>query len=137
MNNTDGKSIVFFDGTCVLCHGFFKWLVKKDQNRLFSFATLQSPTGVEMTKHLKVKVNEETIILLHEGTAFTFSSAVLKIFILLGGFNKILGRLGFIFPKTIRDGVYLIISRYRYKIFGKQACMIPDSKTRDRFISNL
>jgi predicted DCC family thiol-disulfide oxidoreductase YuxK len=137
MNNSVGKSIVFFDGTCVLCHGFFRWLIKNDRNKLFSFATLQSPPGVEMIKHLKVKVNEETIILLHQGTAFTFSSAVLKIFILLGGFNKIVGRLGFIFPKILRDGVYLFISRYRYKIFGKQACMIPDSETRDRFISHL
>ncbi len=135
MTDTDGKSIVFFDGSCVLCHGFFKWLLKKDQKKIFSFATLQSPPGIEMMRQLHVKANEETIILLHLGKSYTFSSAVLKICILLGGGYKLLGKSGLVFPKFIRDSVYLFISRYRYKFFGQQACMIPDAETRDRFVS--
>jgi predicted DCC family thiol-disulfide oxidoreductase YuxK len=133
----DGKSVVFFDGTCVLCNGFFKWLVKKDQKKIFSFATLQSPTGIGIMKQLQVKANEETIILLHLGKSYTFSSAVLRICILLGGVYALLGRSGLLFPKFIRDSVYLFISRYRYKFFGQQACMIPDAETRDRFVSGV
>jgi len=135
MINTDGKSIVFFDGTCVLCHSFFKWLLKNDRNKIFSFATLQSPIGLEKVRQLKIKTNEETIILLHLGKSFTFSSAVFKIFILLGGGYKLLGKSGFLFPKFIRDGIYLFTSRYRYKIFGQQACMIPNTEIKDRFVS--
>lgn len=87
-----------------------------------------------MVKQLNVIANEETIILLYQKKTFTFSSAVLKIFIILGGYYKVLGRLGLVFPKFIRDNVYLLISRYRYKIFGRQDCMIPDAGTKDRFV---
>lgn len=128
------KPVVFFDGTCILCSAFFQWLIKNDKQEIFLFSTLQSKAGVEIVHQLGIKAEQETIILLLDTHAFTFSSAVLKILVLLGGRWKILGRIGFIFPKFLRDAIYLLVSRNRYKWFGQQACMIPDQMVKSRFI---
>jgi predicted DCC family thiol-disulfide oxidoreductase YuxK len=38
-------------------------------------------------------------------------------------------------PKPLRDAVYGLIARNRYRIFGKyDACMVPDANLRARVI---
>jgi predicted DCC family thiol-disulfide oxidoreductase YuxK len=40
-----------------------------------------------------------------------------------------------IIPKFIRDGIYMVISKNRYKWFGKkEKCMLPSKDNRDRFL---
>ncbi|MEP7266491.1 MAG: DCC1-like thiol-disulfide oxidoreductase family protein [Saprospiraceae bacterium] len=129
------QPIIYFDGTCVLCNWFFKWLVQHDKKKLFQFDTLQSIAGQELVDRLKMEVVEETVVLRHNKETYTYSTAVLKIFKMMGGWYKLMGILGLLFPKFLRDGVYLFISKNRYKWFGQQACYIPDKSTKERFVN--
>jgi len=76
----------------------------------------------------------DTFVLLEKGKIYTKSTAALKLMKRLNGLWPML--YGFIIiPAFIRDAVYSLIARNRYKWFGKKdSCMIPDPKVRSRFL---
>jgi predicted DCC family thiol-disulfide oxidoreductase YuxK len=130
----DASPILLFDGTCVLCNVFFQWLVKKDISCKFYFATLQSDYGQQIIKENGYHTNVDSVILVKDGKAYIYSEAALNALVLLGGFYKMMGKLGLLFPRLVRDTVYQFIAKNRYKWFGQKACMIPDHRIRKRFI---
>ena len=76
----------------------------------------------------------DTLILIEDGKAFTHSTAVLKIYQQLSGGWSILYDF-IVVPQFIRDPLYDLFAKYRYKIFGKQnECRIPTNEERARFI---
>ncbi|HNT19888.1 MAG TPA: DCC1-like thiol-disulfide oxidoreductase family protein [Saprospiraceae bacterium] len=125
--------ILVFDGTCILCHSFFQWVIKKDRNKIFRFATLQSEAGKVVLGNLNIPGGYDTVLLKLGGRIYTYSTAALKTLIILGGFYGWLGRAGFVFPRIFRDWVYRIIARNRYRWFGNKECLVPDEELRDRF----
>lgn len=126
--------IILFDGTCMLCNSFFKWIIKHDQNQIFRFATIQSDIAKTLIQEKKFESSMDTVLLIHQGQILTYSSAVLRSLVLLGGFPSLLGRLGLLVPKIIRDPIYRFVSKNRYGWFGSQTCMIPDEEMKKRFV---
>ena len=62
------------------------------------------------------------------------STAVLEIARYLGGFWRIFLAI-YIIPRPIRDVLYDLFARYRYRVFGKyDTCQIPSPEVRQRFI---
>jgi predicted DCC family thiol-disulfide oxidoreductase YuxK len=62
------------------------------------------------------------------------SDAILSIVGELGGFWRIAG-MGKILPRPIRDGLYNLVARNRYRVFGKyETCMLPEPKHRKKFL---
>ena len=109
MNSSD-NNIVFFDSECVLCGNFLKLLLRIDRNKQLKFASLQSEFSKEVLPEELVQSNNyKTVAFYHNGEVYTYSTAVLKIFSLIGLPWSIL-QIGYIFPKSIRDAIYLILS---------------------------
>ncbi|MBO1581684.1 thiol-disulfide oxidoreductase DCC family protein [Bacillus bingmayongensis] len=133
--NFSTNSIILFDGVCNLCNSWVQFVIQRDPEAVFKFASLQS----EIAKSLIMKYEREykggdSIILFEEGNLYTKSTAVLKILRKLRGPIKILTILIFI-PKFARDKIYDMVARNRYRWFGKQtSCMIPTKDVRDRFL---
>jgi len=121
------ERIILFDGECILCNKAVLLLIKRDPNKLFLFASLQSPYGESLLR--KIGINSKTlnsIILVHGNDYFIKSRAVLEILKELEGYS-ILNRLLKIFPTSILDIFYDIIAKIRYKLFGKtKICVIYD-----------
>tara|TARA_Y100001933_G_C18927387_1_gene533778 strand:- start:658 stop:1080 length:423 start_codon:yes stop_codon:yes gene_type:complete len=117
----DKKSIIVFDGICSLCNKFVLFVVKRDYNDHFRFISLQSPN---LHKYLnssnKIDANEANSILLinHEGSVKIKSEAIALIFSRLKGM-KSLNLIVNLFPNKIRNLVYSLVAKHRYKIFGK------------------
>lgn len=133
MNTPD--FIVLFDGHCHLCDRSVKMILKYDFQQKFSFASLQSQTGKMLIVKHKINVHQgESIILIKKEKFFIKSDAALWIASELKyPVNLIAGLI--IFPPFIRNYVYDIVAKYRYKWFGKSdSCLIPDSNQRHRFI---
>jgi predicted DCC family thiol-disulfide oxidoreductase YuxK len=129
--------ILYFDGTCVLCNFFFRWLIKMDKKELFFFATLQSAAGQELQQKLSLtQLNEETVIYVNGPIMYYYSDAVLHAMIQLGGFYQWLGKMGFWLPSRIRNRMYHWVSKNRYRWFGTKACLLPDDRLRLRFIKD-
>ncbi len=62
------------------------------------------------------------------------SDAILFLLKHLGGIWK-LAAVGRILPRTIRDGIYGLVARNRYRVFGKsEACMLPSPESRAKFL---
>ena len=75
-----------------------------------------------------------SVIFIDEGKIYLKSTAAIRSLGVLGGIYK-LGYIAFIIPPTLRDYIYDLIARKRYKWFGQQSCLVPGSDRKDRFIS--
>lgn len=129
------KIIVLFDGVCNLCNGAVQFIIKRDRNEKFLFASLQSNFGKDqLTKSGLDPLSLQSILVIEGDSVFQRSDAALKIASHLAGIWSYLSVLRFV-PKIFRDGVYNFIASHRYSIFGKQdSCMIPTAELKTRFI---
>lgn len=76
----------------------------------------------------------DTFILIQEGKTYGRSTAALRIARQLKGFWPALYVL-ILVPRALRDSLYNILARNRYKLFGRrETCMIPSPELRDRFM---
>jgi predicted DCC family thiol-disulfide oxidoreductase YuxK len=130
------KSVILFDGYCNLCNSQVNSILRFDSKKFFYFSNLDSSFSKKVIKENKVESLEgKTIILYHNNKIIIKSNAAIKIAYLLGGFFKIF-IIFKILPNFIRDGIYDIISRNRYRWFGKSdSCYIPKKEILDRFIN--
>ena len=132
----NSQRIILFDGVCNLCNGWVKFVIQRDNKNHFKFTPLQSESG----KQLLIRFGYETaklssIILIGKKKLYHKSDAVLEIFFILGGFWKAFYVFK-ILPLSLRDWMYDVVARYRYKLFGRQeTCMIPTIDMRSRFLS--
>lgn len=121
MGSLQHTNHVQFDGVCNLCNGFVQFLIWQDKKQILSFGALQHEDP-----HPE-RANYTTVIYTRFGQSYTQSSAVLKILGDLGGIWN-LTRIFWIIPRPIRDWIYEVISRNRYRWFGKQeTCLLPKS----------
>jgi predicted DCC family thiol-disulfide oxidoreductase YuxK len=135
MNNFNNKSIILFDGVCNLCNASVNFIIKHDKKERFLFASLQSDAAKEILLQFpSKKIELSSLILIENGKIYEKSSAILKITKHLNsGLN--LFYIFKIIPKLLRDKLYSIIAKNRYKWFGKKSsCMIPTKKQKNRFI---
>ncbi|MBA3649118.1 MAG: thiol-disulfide oxidoreductase DCC family protein [Chitinophagales bacterium] len=136
MNTGNLKSIILFDGVCNLCNGFVRFIIKHDSKERFVFSALQSDKGKEILSRYNLPIkNISTVVLVENGKVFLQSSAVLRIARRLNGGWKLFYFFR-IFPKFIRDFAYSMVSKYRYRIFGKKdECMVPTAELKTRFLT--
>lgn len=127
--------IVFFDGHCILCNRSVDFLLRKDRKHKLKYTSLQSESSKSFLSKIEPNLlNEDTIILYHQGQLLLRSDAVQKIAVLLG-FPYSLLKIFRIIPRPVRDRVYNYIARNRFSWFGrKDKCRVPDDDTRDRII---
>jgi predicted DCC family thiol-disulfide oxidoreductase YuxK len=129
------KAIILFDGVCNLCNASVNFIIKKDKNDSFRFASIQGETGKVILDQLGIDPKkEDTIILYHKGKFYTRSTAVLRIVRSLNGLWPIL-YVFIVVPKFIRDSIYRFIAKHRYSWFGqKDSCMVPTKELLGKFL---
>ena len=124
-------NIVFFDGVCPICNFFIRFLLKINKKRTLFFSPLQGET---FKKLLTEDYHLQTIVFYQNQKTYTLSEAVIRILMTSTPMFKFLF-LFLLIPKVLRDFLYKIISRFRYKIFGQyQQCPMPDDKVKERFL---
>ena len=131
-----GNPIILFDGICNLCNSSVQYVIKHDKDNKFRFASLQGNMGQQLLKQYELPLNElNSFVLIQDGKAYTRSTASLFVARQLTGMVKLL--YGFIIvPAFIRNWVYDIIAKNRYKWFGKRdSCMIPTESLKSRFLN--
>lgn len=131
----EGHSIVLVDGVCHFCQGITKWIIKRDPEGKYHFASLQSDVAKELLEKGGLSTDSmDTFVLIEDGEYYTRSTAALKLakglkfpYPLLYAF--------IIVPKFIRNAVYNLVARNRYRWFGKdEACMLPTPEIKNRFL---
>ena len=135
MEKSNNKSIVLFDGICNLCNSSVQFVINHDNKQHFLFASIQSDASAKLLLQHNYKNNSLNSIVLIEGDkTYNKSTAVLKIAGKLDGIWKVLC-IFLLVPKFIRDKVYDIIAKNRYRWFGKKKeCVYYIDLYKNRFI---
>lgn len=129
------SAIVLFDGVCNFCNGSVNFVIERDATGYFKFAPLQSEIGQMLLDKYGIDKSEtDSVILIEEEKAYTHSTAALRIARKLDGLWSFFYIFRFI-PRVLRDFIYKLFAKYRYKLFGKKdACMMPTPEIRARFL---
>ena len=134
----DPRPVILFDGVCNLCNSAVQWVIEHDKDRRFYFASLQSDAARrELEKVLgldEIDALPDSIVLLDSDGVHTRSAAALRIARGLGR-PFVLLRLGVVLPRPLRDAIYDLIARNRYRWFGRRdTCMTPTPDIAARFL---
>jgi len=136
---TDGPTqLILFDGVCNLCNTTVQRIIARDPNRRFRFGTLQSDAARRALEEASASMDlddlPDSIVLLDSEGVHTRSTAAIRIARQLG-FPYVLLGLGVVLPRRVRDSLYQMVARNRYRWFGRQdQCMVPTSELAARFI---
>jgi predicted DCC family thiol-disulfide oxidoreductase YuxK len=127
--------IVLFDGVCKFCNAGVNFLLDRDSRARLRFATLQSPAGQALLEKFGLPTRHfDTFALIQGERCFTRSTAALRVAWLLDPPWCWLYPL-LLVPPFLRDWVYTLIARNRYRWFGKlDACRVPSPEVRSRFL---
>jgi predicted DCC family thiol-disulfide oxidoreductase YuxK len=127
--------IVLFDGVCNLCSSVVTFTISRDPDGIFRFASLQSESGRFFLNKFGLSTDDFGSFVLIEGDNFFLrSTAVLRLCKTLNGLWPLIYLL-IIIPRPIRDFIYKIVAKNRYKWFGrKEECFIPSADITNRFL---
>jgi predicted DCC family thiol-disulfide oxidoreductase YuxK len=133
--------ILLYDGVCGLCNRLVQFILRRDRNAIFRFASLQSDLAARiLTRHgadpsdldtVRVVVNPD----LPDEYLLSRSDAVLFVLNQLGGLWRPTTSVLQLLPKSLRDAAYKTVARHRYRIFGRsETCILPNHHDRSRFL---
>jgi len=128
-------SIILFDGVCNFCNYWVNFTIDRDEKNIYKFATLQSEQGQILLQQYNLNPTKiDSFILIRGENVFTKSTAALRISRTLSGPVKIIYPFIFL-PKFLRDFIYGLIGKNRYKLFGKRdVCRVPSEKEKEKFL---
>lgn len=136
----ESHPLVLYDGVCGLCNRLNHFLLKRDLHDRFRFASLQSSFSESLLRQHGAEARDlDTVYVVidHGGPGerlLSRSDAILYLLSQLDGVWN-LGRLGRVLPKAVRDQIYNLVARNRYRLFGKhESCLLPDPKHREKFL---
>lgn len=131
---------MLYDGVCGLCDRFIQFLIRIDRRDRLRFAALQGPLGALILKQngLVPGVLSTVIVVANYGSdasrVLDRSEAALFAIYSTGGVYRG-ARVLRIVPRFLRDWVYTLIARSRYRLFGQlEACPVPKAENRRKFL---
>lgn len=134
--------VILFDGVCNLCNGFVRFVVERDPEGRFHFASLQSDFAREALAPHDVDPEElsTVFLLVDRGTErerlLERSDAALAVMRELGPGWRFLALARYL-PRFVRDGVYRFVAKRRYRWFGRRdECPLPTPETSARFLDH-
>ncbi|MFB2550587.1 thiol-disulfide oxidoreductase DCC family protein [Ensifer soli] len=131
----DTRPIVVFDAECVLCSANAPFVLARDHARRFRLASMQGEAGAALYRRFGIDpADPDTLIVVEGDRARRDSDAVLSIYAGLGWPWKALALLRLV-PRVVRDPLYRLIARDRYRLFGRrETCWMPPSDAADRIL---
>lgn len=128
--------IILYDGVCIFCSSWVRFVAKRDVARRFRFTPIQSGYGSRLARHFGIDPDDpDTNAVIHGGAAYFKSDAALTVLSQLPRWEWV--RVLFAIPLALRNPVYNLVARNRYRIFGRSdACMVPDATLRERVIES-
>ena len=126
------NEIIIYDGICILCNFFMRFILKKDKSLNFKATTLQSNYTIK--NYPQVTKVDSVALVLKNGVILQKSRAVY--YILKKVKTLFLIRvLIFILPSFFSDLVYDLVAKTRYMIFGRHdSCPIFEDDLNSRII---
>jgi predicted DCC family thiol-disulfide oxidoreductase YuxK len=131
------QPILLFDGACNFCNDSVNFVIDHDPAGQFRFASLQSDMGRDLlASHGLADLPLSTMVLIDGDKAYLDSEGVLRTAKRLGGVFALLVPF-LLVPRALRDPLYRLFARNRYRLFGKtDQCRVPSPEVRARFLDH-
>jgi predicted DCC family thiol-disulfide oxidoreductase YuxK len=126
--------VILYDGVCIFCSRWIRFVATRDDAKRFRFTAIQSDYGARLARAFGIDPDDpDTNAVIHGGVACFKSDAALTVLSNLPGYRWT--RMFFAVPKPLRNTVYDLVAKNRYRIFGKyDACFVPDEAMRERVV---
>ena len=126
--------VILYDGVCIFCSRWVRFVATRDVSQKFRFAAIQSPYGTRLAQAFGINpADPDTNAVIHGGVAWFKSDAALTVLSNLPGWRWVM--VLFAVPRPLRNAVYNLVARNRYRIFGKyDECFVPDADMRARVL---
>jgi|CXWL01.1.fsa_nt_gi predicted DCC family thiol-disulfide oxidoreductase YuxK len=127
--------ILIFDGVCNICSFGVGIVLRADKQGVFRFAFGQGERGSALKEAYGLpKGDLENVTLIEDGRYYTKSDAVIEVVRRLP-FPWPLLSIFKIVPKFLRDPLYSLVARNRYRWFGiRQSCFVPAPEHLSQFV---
>ena len=127
--------IVVFDAQCLLCDGWVRFLLRHDRAGLYRFASVQGTTGRQLLAEAGLQADGlQTLLLVDGQRTWQHTAAILRIIDGLGWPWR-LAWLAWLVPAFVRDPLYRLVARNRYRLFGStDVCILPPADHAARFL---
>jgi predicted DCC family thiol-disulfide oxidoreductase YuxK len=134
MTHWPDDDVILYDGVCVFCSRWIRFVIARDKQKRFRFTPIQSAYGTRLAQAFGIDPDDpDTNAVVHGGKAHLKSDAALTVLSNLSGWGWT--RALFAVPKPLRDAVYGLVARNRYRIFGRyDVCFVPDAELRKRVL---
>ena len=131
----DGPELIVYDGRCVLCSGFVRFVIRRDRFARFRFTMAQSSLGQALYRHYRLDpVEFETNLVIADGRLHAKLASFTRVMIGLGWPWRVAALLRAV-PGPVADWLYDRIAGNRYRLFGRyDACQIPTAELSARII---
>jgi predicted DCC family thiol-disulfide oxidoreductase YuxK len=135
--------ILLYDGVCGLCNRFVQFVLRRDPDGIFRFASLQSAFAASILARYNLgRADLDTVYVVVNRDSqqppeflLSRSDAVLFVIKQLGALGRSVAFPLQLLPKFVRDRAYNAVARRRYRIFGKfESCRLPSAQDRSRFL---
>ena len=135
MSGETGATVVF-DGVCVLCNGWVRFLLRHDRRGRYRFAAMQGESGRALLHAHGLDPDDPvSFLLVEDGRAHTDTDAIILVLGSLGGFWRVPAAVLSLLPRALRDPLYRVMARNRYRLFGRHAqCPLPTPGQAARFL---
>ena len=133
-NRWPDDDVILYDGVCIFCSRWVRFVATRDVAGKFRFTAIQSPYGIRLAQTFGIDAEDpDTNAVIHGGAAHFKSDGALTVLSHLPRWRWT--RLLFVVPRPLRDAIYNLVARNRYRIFGKfDSCFVPDADVRARVL---
>lgn len=138
MSDVAAQPVIVYDGVCLLCSRWVRFLLAHDRDGRYRFASMQSDAGRGLLQSHGLDPDSPLSMLLVEGGhGYTDTTAIARV---LRGLPHRrwhgLSTLMLLVPRALRDPTYRFVASRRYRLFGRsEQCFVPTEEQRSRFIS--
>jgi len=138
VETTDAAPVLLYDGVCGFCNKTVQMILNNDRRGTLRFAALQSDYGRAVVGRHRELEGVDSVVFVEQAAGgervHVRSEAALKVAAYLGGVWKVF-LAAKVMPRGLRDYLYDLFARNRYKFFGKyDQCMLPPAEARARFL---
>jgi predicted DCC family thiol-disulfide oxidoreductase YuxK len=133
-NQWPDDDIILYDGVCVFCSRWIRFVAAHDVKGRFRFTAIQSDYGRRLAQTFGINPEDpDTNAVVHGGVAYFKSDAALTVLSNLPGWRWV--RILLALPRKLRDPFYNLVAQNRYRIFGKyEVCFLGDASFRNRVL---
>jgi predicted DCC family thiol-disulfide oxidoreductase YuxK len=131
----ESAPVIVFDGVCLLCSRWVRFVLRHDRSGRIHFASMQSANGRALLERFGLDPDDPlSLLYIVDGSGFHDSDAILRVLDSFGGAWRLTAAFRLL-PCGVRDVLYRWLARNRYRWFGRSdQCFLPAPDQAIRFL---